>query len=67
MRQAFLKGYFGTEECAMAVICFLQGIGLADIALEIVQRRPSNLVHAWVERTVGAALESIVDELRSLS
>ena len=67
MRQSFLKGYFGTDECALMVICFLQGIGLADIALEIVQRRRSNLAHVWVERIVGTALEVIVNELRRLS
>jgi hypothetical protein len=66
MRQAFLTGYFGADESAPMVICFLQGIGLADIALEIVQRRPSNLVHKWVERAVGSALEKVIGELRRL-
>jgi len=66
MRQSFLKGYFGTEDHASIVICFLQGIGLADIALEIVQRRRSNLTRLWVERIVGTGLEMIVKELRRL-
>jgi len=67
MRQSFLKGYFGTEDHASTVICFLQGIGLADIALEIMQRRRSNLTRLWVERIVGAGLEMIVKELRRRS
>ena len=67
MRQSFLRGYFGTEDHASTVICFLQGIGLADIALEIMQRRRSNLTRLWVERIVGAGLEMIVKELRRRS
>ena len=67
MRESFLKGYFDTDAPASMVICFLQGIGLADIALEIVQRRNSNLTHLWVERVVGTGLEMIVKELRRLS
>lgn len=64
MCQAFLTGYFGADKPALIVIFFLQGIGLADIALEIVQRRPSLLVHKWVERMIGGALEKVSGELR---
>jgi len=67
MRQSFLEGYFGKEDRALIVICFLQGIGLADIALEIVHRRRSDLTRLWVERVVGNGLEMIVKELRRLS
>jgi hypothetical protein len=67
MREAFLSGYFGTDRFAPIVICFLQGIGLADIALGIAQRRQSPLVREWVERVVSGGLEKVLVELRRLS
>lgn len=66
MRDAFLQGYFGSQDIDCLAFTFLQGIGLADVALEIIQRRRSNLLQAWVEWTVGEALKTIVSEVRML-
>jgi hypothetical protein len=63
MRRAFLRGYFGRDEWPSILICLLQGIGLADIALEIAQRRRSRLAHFWLERMVRRALQSIMADV----
>jgi hypothetical protein len=54
------------DDCAVVVICFLQGVGLADVALEIVQRRRSVLARAWVEKMVMGALANVTADLRRL-
>jgi hypothetical protein len=64
MRERFLFGYFGTEQSQEMTMIFLQCVGLADVALDIVQRRRSRLVHWWVERTVSEALKKLTDGLR---
>ena len=67
MREAFLHGYFGADKRSPVVSCFLQAIGLADIALEIIQRRPGRATRFWVEQTVGRALGVVIGQLRRLS
>ena len=64
MSEAFLHGYFDTDDFSPTTIRFLQCIGLADIALEIVKRRRSKIMHFWVERNVSAALKKIIAQLR---
>jgi hypothetical protein len=66
MRNAFLSGYFQNDPVEPLTMTFLQGMGFADVALEIVKRRPSKMVHFWVERNVMAALEIIIAQLRRL-
>jgi Ser/Thr protein kinase RdoA (MazF antagonist) len=59
MRKAFLSGYFVNEPVDPLTLTFLQAMGFADVALEIVKRRPSKLIHFWVERNAMAALAKI--------
>jgi hypothetical protein len=59
MRNAFLSGYFKSDPLEEIPILFLQGMGLADVALEIVRRRRSPVVKFWIEIIVGGVLGTL--------
>jgi len=59
LRRAFLTGYFGRAVRTPAPVALLEMMGLADSALEIVERRRSALARVWVRRIVTTALQRI--------
>jgi hypothetical protein len=59
LRQAFLDDYFAGEPYDDGLIRFLQAVGIADVALEILGRRRSALLRRWVLRGIALALEEI--------
>jgi Ser/Thr protein kinase RdoA (MazF antagonist) len=61
LRDAFLEGYHGARRSPGSATVLLQAIGLADGALEILKRRPTPAARVWVVRTVGAAIDGLVD------
>jgi hypothetical protein len=61
LRAAFLEGYGGGAADERPVLAFLQGTGVADVAVEILDRRRSRAARAWVAHFLASAIV----ELRS--
>jgi len=57
LRQAFITGYFGDDQHDWIATAFLQGTGLADVALEIVRRRRSPVARAWLGYFLAGAIK----------
>ncbi len=67
LRSAFLRGYFGVEPWDELTLTFLQRVGLADVVLEILDRRASALSRAVLSHVMVAAIGTLVDGARAHS
>jgi len=63
LRQAFLGGYFGQGHHDESPILFLQVMGLANVALEILKRRRSRLARVWVKHVVARSIGALAERL----
>ncbi len=60
LRDAFLGGYYGRRQHDESAITFLQGIGLADVSLDILGRRRSTIARAWLQHVLGGAARMLM-------
>jgi phosphotransferase family enzyme len=64
LRSAFLRGYFSGARWDEVALTFLQRVGLADVALEILGRRTSAFSRRVVTHVIATAMEGLTDTAR---
>jgi tRNA A-37 threonylcarbamoyl transferase component Bud32 len=66
MRKNFLEGYFGGLTTSELLIYFLQVLSLAEIALEIAQRRSSHTVNLWIGWSLKSFVAKLIKDMKRL-